>query len=465
MKTLRRVAVLGAGTMGARIAAQFANAGFPVDLLDLNDAATLAGMESAVKQKPVAFFTEKARSLITPGNFDDHLGRVGNCEWIVEAVAENLAIKRSLLERVAAVRSPGTIFSTNTSGIPLAHIAEGFHDELRQHFLGTHFFNPPRYLHLVEIIPGPATLPEVLQAASSFCDLHLGKGVVPCKDTPNFIANRIGCFFGATVHKLTVEGDYTIEEVDALTGPLIGLPKSASFRLVDIVGLDVWVHVLRNLHELAPDDPARDRFLVPEFMERMLERGYLGEKRGQGFYKRVGKGAEREIWAIDRKTLEYHPATQVNVLRAPTCAPWSPATIGRPVSSGRFSATCFCTPRKWCLRFPTVSWRSIAPCAGASPSAPGRSRPGTPGRARDGGPDARGRFRPTGQRRAHAGFRSPFVLRVRRSRRPASHALFRSQRGRLPGARTTSGRAGAAGSPARPRSGETERRRVAARPR
>ena len=316
MKTLRRVAVLGAGTMGARIAAQFANAGFPVDLLDLNDAATLAGMESAVKQKPVAFFTEKARSLITPGNFDDHLERVAHCDWIVEAVAENLAIKRSLLERVAAVRSPGTIFSTNTSGIPLAHITEGFSEELRQHFLGTHFFNPPRYLHLVEIIPGSATLPEVLQAASSFCDLHLGKGVVPCKDTPNFIANRIGCFFGATVHKLTVEGDYTVEEVDALTGPLIGLPKSASFRLVDIVGLDVWVHVLRNLYELAPDDPARDRFVVPEFMERMLERGYLGEKRGQGFYKRVGKGAEREIWAIDRKTLYYHPAAQVTFPRA-----------------------------------------------------------------------------------------------------------------------------------------------------
>ncbi len=316
MKTLRRVAVLGAGTMGARIAAHFANAGFPVDLLDLNDAATLAGIESAIKQKPVAFFTEKARALITPGNFDDHLGRLAHCEWIVEAVAENLAIKRSLLERVAAVRSPGAILSTNTSGIPLAHITEGFPVELRRHFLGTHFFNPPRYLHLVEIIPGADTLPEVLQATSTFCDLHLGKGVVPCKDTPNFIANRIGCFFGATVHKLTVEGDYTIEEVDALTGPLIGLPRSASFRLVDIVGLDVSVHVLRNLYELAPDDPARDRFLVPEFMERMMERGYLGEKRGQGFYKRVGKGAEKEIWAIDRKTLEYHPAVPVKFPQA-----------------------------------------------------------------------------------------------------------------------------------------------------
>ena len=302
--------------MGARIAAHFANAGFPVDLLDVSDTATLAGLESVAKQKPVGFFTDKAKALITPGNFQDHLDRLRHSDWIVEAVSENLEIKRLLLERVAAVRSPGAIFSTNTSGIPLARITEGFPSELRQHFLGTHFFNPPRYLHLVEIIPGAETLPEVLADAASFCDLHLGKGVVRCKDTPNFIANRIGCFFGATIHQLTVEGDYTVEEVDALTGPLIGLPKSASFRLVDIIGLDVWVHVLRNLHELAPLDPARDRYVVPEFMERMMEHGLLGEKRGQGFYKRVGKGADKEIWAIDRKTLEYHPAVKVNFPRA-----------------------------------------------------------------------------------------------------------------------------------------------------
>jgi 3-hydroxyacyl-CoA dehydrogenase len=193
----------------------------------------------------------------------------------------------------------------------LASIVEGFSDEFRRHFLGTHFFNPPRYLHLVEMIPGPETDSEIVRWVTEFCDQHLGKGVVPCKDTPNFIANRLGCFFGATVHKLTIEFDFTVEEVDALTGPLIGLPKSASFRLVDIIGLDVWVHVLRNLHELAPHDPGRDRYVVLEYMERMLERGLLGEKRGQGFYKRVGKGAEKEIYAIDRKTLEYHPAQKV----------------------------------------------------------------------------------------------------------------------------------------------------------
>jgi 3-hydroxyacyl-CoA dehydrogenase len=304
--------------MGSRIAAHFANAGFPVDLLDIvlpgqpnRDAAALAGIENAAKQKPVAFFTDSARALIAPGNFEDHLDRLSACNWIVEAVAENLEIKRSLLRRIQAVRAPGSVFSTNTSGIPLAHIAEGFSGEFRRNFLGTHFFNPPRYLHLAEVISGPETSPEVLAWVSSFCDLHLGKGVVPCKDTPNFIANRIGSFFGATIHKLTEEYDFTVEEVDALTGPLIGLPKSASFRLIDIIGLDVWVHVLSNLYDLAPGDPARARFAVPELMSRMMERGLLGEKRGQGFYKRVGKGAEKEIHALDRKTLEYHPAQKV----------------------------------------------------------------------------------------------------------------------------------------------------------
>ena len=302
--------------MGSRIAAHFANAGFPVDLLDVvlpgqpkRNALAIAGIENAARQKPAAFFTESAKALIAPGNFEDDLPRLRDCDWIVEAVTENLDIKRHLLYQVAAVRAPGAIVTTNTSGIPLAGIADGFSEEFCKHFLGAHFFNPPRYLHLVEIIPGRSTDSAVLQWVSDFCDLHLGKGVVPCKDTPNFIANRLGCFFGAAVHKLTVDGDFTVEEVDALTGQLIGLPKSASFRLVDIIGLDVWAHVLRNLYELVPNDPARSRYAVPEFMDRMIERGWLGEKSGQGFYKRVGK--EKEIHAIDRKTLEYHPAQKV----------------------------------------------------------------------------------------------------------------------------------------------------------
>jgi 3-hydroxyacyl-CoA dehydrogenase len=301
--------------MGARIAAQFANAGIPVTLLDIvlagqanRNAAALAGIDSALKQKPGGFFTAASASLITPGNFEDNLDDLKSCDWIVEAVAENLEIKRALLAKVQAVRRPGAALSTNTSGIPLRLIAEGFSQELSRHFLGTHFFNPPRYLHLVEVIPAPSTDPAILGFISQFCDVRLGKGVVPCKDTPNFIANRIGSFFGATVHKITEEDDYSIEEVDALTGPLIGLPNSASYRLLDIVGLDIWAHVTDNLRDAVPHDPWRERFQLPAFMRQMMERGWLGEKRGQGFFKRVGKA--KEIHAIDRKTLEYHPAAR-----------------------------------------------------------------------------------------------------------------------------------------------------------
>jgi len=301
--------------MGARIAAHFANAGIPALLLDIvlpiqpdRNAAALAGLDAALKQKPAAFFTTETKALVTPGNFQDDLHRISDCDWVVEAVTENLEIKRQLLEKVVRERKPGTIFSTNTSGIPLASIAEGFPEEFRQHFLGTHFFNPPRYLHLLEMIPGPDTLPEVFERIAHFSDHHLGKGVVPCKDTPNFIANRIGSFLGGTVQKLTVEMDFTIEEVDALTGPLIGLPKSASFRLLDIVGLDVWAHVTKNLYDLVPNDPWRERFVLPPFFAQMIERGWLGDKRGQGFYKRTGKGDKKEILALDLKTLEYRPS-------------------------------------------------------------------------------------------------------------------------------------------------------------
>jgi 3-hydroxyacyl-CoA dehydrogenase len=308
------VAVLGAGTMGSRIAAHFANAGLPALLLDIvlpgnanRNAAAVAGIENATKQKPVAFFTPDAAKLVTPGNFEDNLKDIRRCDWVIEAVTENLDIKRGLMAKVSILRTPGTVISTNTSGIPLATISEGFDHEFRQHFLGTHFFNPPRYLHLLEVIPGAETLPEVLGFVREFADRRLGKGVVPCKDTPNFIANRIGTFFGSTVHKLTVEEDYTIEEVDALTGSAIGLPRSAIYRLLDIVGLDVWALVTRNLHGMAPHDPWRDRFVLQPFLGEMVKRGWLGEKRGQGLYKRVGKGAEKEIWAIDWKALEYHP--------------------------------------------------------------------------------------------------------------------------------------------------------------
>jgi 3-hydroxyacyl-CoA dehydrogenase len=309
MRTIRRVAVLGAGTMGSRIAAHFANAGISSVLLDVSADLARKGVETAIKQRPGAFFVDSSAALISTGSFDNDLSKVAECDWIIEAVTENLEIKRSLWQKVEALRKPHSIVSTNTSGIPLRQIAEGFSPEFRKHFLGTHFFNPPRYLHLLEVIPGADTNREILDFVSNFADRRLGKGVVPCKDTPNFIANRIGSFFGGTVAKIAAEGDYSVEEVDAITGPLIGLPNSASFRLLDIVGLDVWSFVGTNLYHAVPEDPWRDRFLMTDTQKTMLERKWLGEKSGQGFYKRVGK--EKEIHAIDLKTLEYHPAAKV----------------------------------------------------------------------------------------------------------------------------------------------------------
>jgi 3-hydroxyacyl-CoA dehydrogenase len=308
MKPIRRVAVLGAGTMGSRIAAHLANARIPSLLLDINDQAAENGLDAALRGKPAAFFTPETARLVSTGNFDDDLGKIRDCDWIVEAVTENLEIKRKLYDRVLPHRATGAIVSTNTSGIPLAQICESYPAEFREHFLGTHFFNPPRYLHLVEIIPGAETRPDLIASLANFCDRHLGKGVVPCKDTPNFIANRIGAFVGSTVQKLTIEHDLSIEEVDVLTGVLIGLPKSATYRLLDIVGLDVWEHVIGNLYGAVVHDPFRERFRMAPFLQEMIQRGWIGDKRGQGFYKRVGQ--DKEIHALDWKTLEYRPAAK-----------------------------------------------------------------------------------------------------------------------------------------------------------
>lgn len=318
MRTIRRVAVLGAGTMGSRIAAHLANAGIPVRLLDIvmpdhgdRSFAAKSGIEAAKKGRPPGFFTEGATALIEPGNFEDDLARLTDCDWIIEAVTERLDTKRALWERVDKVRNSTALLSTNTSGIPLSQICDGFPTEFRKHFCGTHFFNPPRYLHLMELIPGPGTDKNLLRELGDFCDVRLGKGIVPCKDTPNFIANRIGSFYGSTICKITVENDYSIEEADAITGPLIGVPKTANYRLLDLVGIDVWAFVSKNLYEMASQDPWRERFLPPPFLEEMLRRGWLGEKTGSGFYKRVG--AAKEIHALDWKTFAYHPAAKVRL--------------------------------------------------------------------------------------------------------------------------------------------------------
>lgn len=310
MRTIRRVAVLGAGTMGSRIAAHFANAGISSLLLDVagqpnRNAPALQGIQNALKQRPGGFFIDEKAALVEAGNFEDDLEKLASCDWIIEAIVENLDAKRALWRKVDAVRKPGTILSTNTSGIPLAKISEGFPAEFRRHFLGTHFFNPPRYLHLMELIPGPETDPKILADVEQFADRRLGKGVVRTKDTPNFIANRIGSFLGGTIGKTMLEEDFSIEEVDALTGSLIGVPNSASFRLLDLVGLDVWAFVGANLFDLVPNDRWRERFLPLDFEKQMIERKWLGDKTGQGFYKRVGK--DREILALDWKTLDYQP--------------------------------------------------------------------------------------------------------------------------------------------------------------
>ena len=300
--------------MGARIAAHLANAGVPSYLLDMvppdadgpaRNHIAAAGLDAARKAKPAAFFEPGLAKLVTIGNFDDHLKLVGEADWIIEAVVEDLEIKRSLLRKVEAARRPETIVTTNTSGLPVAQIAQGFSDDFRRHWFGTHFFNPPRYMRLLELIPTPDADREAMEAIANFCDVRLGKGVVFAKDTPNFIANRIGTFSVLNVMRLMQEMDLTIEEVDALTGTAVGWPKSASFRTIDLVGLDVLGHVVRNMTDNVRDE--RGDLKLPDFFRRMLENKWLGDKTKGGFYKK-SKGPEGEQrLAIDWKTLEYHP--------------------------------------------------------------------------------------------------------------------------------------------------------------
>ncbi len=323
MKRINRVAVLGAGTMGARIAAQFANAGVPSHLLDIVPAGAegsarnkiaAAGLEAAKKSKPAAFMEPSLARFVTVGNFEDDLKKLAEVDWIIEAVVESLELKRALLKKVEAIRKPGTIITTNTSGLPVGQIAEGFSDDFRRSWFGTHFFNPPRYMRLLELIPTPEADPALIDAVSHFCDVRLGKGVVIAKDTPNFIGNRIGTFSVLNVIRLMQEMDLTIEEVDALTGQAVGWPRSATFRTIDLVGLDILGHVVNNMTANVQDE--RSDLKLPEFFTKMLERKWLGDKTKSGFYKknverRTPSSAEAvgedERLALDWKTLEYHP--------------------------------------------------------------------------------------------------------------------------------------------------------------
>jgi 3-hydroxyacyl-CoA dehydrogenase len=317
---IEKAVVLGAGTMGSRIAAHLANAGLPCILLDIvppnlpadapsaeRNKIVRAGLDAAKKSKPAAFFTAALAEKIAIGNFDDDLARCSEADWIIEVVAENLEIKRKLLSRVAQFRKPGAIVTTNTSGLPVHLIAEGMSEEFQQHWAGTHFFNPPRYLKLVEVIPGPKTSSDVIETLSEFCGRRLGKGVVVAKDTPNFIANRIGTFSMLNALRLMGTLGMTVEEVDACTGPAVGWPKSATFRTADLVGLDVLVHVVKNIYETAPNDESRESYKVPALVEEMVKRGWLGDKTGQGFYKKVKGAGEKEILTLDVNTMEYRP--------------------------------------------------------------------------------------------------------------------------------------------------------------
>ena len=314
LKRIDKVAVLGAGTMGARIAAHLANAGVPSYLLDIvppdadgpaRNKFAQAGLDGAIKSKPAAFFEPSLAKLVKVGNFDDNLKWLAECDWVIEAVVENVDIKRSLLKKVEQVRKPGTIITTNTSGLPVGSIAEGFSEEFRKLWFGTHFFNPPRYMRLLELIPTPDSDPSAMDSIAHFCDVRLGKGIVWAKDTPNFIGNRIGTFSAMNVMKIMQEMDLTIEEVDALTGPAVGWPKSATFRLMDLVGLDILGHVVTNLLNNVKDE--RSDLKLPDFYRQMIERKMLGDKTKGGFYKKV-KGPEGEQrMGLDWKTLEYRP--------------------------------------------------------------------------------------------------------------------------------------------------------------
>ncbi|MED1915445.1 3-hydroxyacyl-CoA dehydrogenase NAD-binding domain-containing protein [Bacillus thuringiensis] len=330
-RKIRKAAVLGSGVMGAGIAAHLANVGIPTYLLDIvpreltaeesNKGLTLsdsvvknriaqAGRDRLLKEKPAPLYDKKNIDLITVGNFEDHLSCLSEVDWIIEVVVENIEVKKSVFAMVEAHRKPGTIVSSNTSGVSINEMAEGRSDDFRKHFLGTHFFNPPRYLKLLELIPGLDTDPQVISFMKHFGEHVLGKGMVVCKDTPNFIANRIGTYgLQVSIHEMVRLG-LGVDEVDALTGPVIGRPKSATFRTLDVVGLDTYVHVAGNVRNKSTDEQERSVFEVPEFVLQMVEKRWIGQKAGQGFFKQVKTEKGKEIMALSVDTLDYRPSVR-----------------------------------------------------------------------------------------------------------------------------------------------------------
>lgn len=317
MIKIKKAAVLGAGIMGSGIAAHLANVGIPVYLMDIvpkdlpedagpeaRNAFAQKGLDAAIKSKPAAFYSKNDARLVTVGNFEDNLNWLGEVDWIIEVIVERLDIKKEMFQKVALHRKPGTIVSSNTSGISINAMVEGLPEEFRQNFLGTHFFNPVRYMKLLEIIPCDDTLPELVEDMMVFGEKVLGKGVVLAKDTPNFIGNRIGTYGMIETTRIMLEDGYTVEEVDAITGPAMGRPKSASFRTLDLVGLDTFLHVANNVL-LNVDDPfEQEAFAIPELLVKMVEKGLLGNKTKKGFYTR---DQSRAILALNHETMEYEP--------------------------------------------------------------------------------------------------------------------------------------------------------------
>jgi len=320
-RIIRKIAVLGSGVMGSRIACHFAGIGVPVLLLDIvpkdlpadakaadrnkivNDA-----LAAAIKSNPSPVFHKDVVKKITTGNFEDNMKDIAGCDWVIEVVVERLDIKQKVFEQVEQYRTPGTLITSNTSGIPIHLMAEGRSEDFKKHFCGTHFFNPPRYLRLLEIIPTPFTDPAVVEFLMHYGDLYLGKTTVLCKDTPAFIANRIGVFGMMAIMNIKDKLGLSIDEVDALTGPVIGRPKSATFRTGDVVGLDTLVKVAKGVYDNCPHDEARDQFKIPAWLDKMIARNWLGDKTGQGFFKKTkGTGGEKEILTLDLETMEYKP--------------------------------------------------------------------------------------------------------------------------------------------------------------
>jgi 3-hydroxyacyl-CoA dehydrogenase len=324
-RRITKVAVLGSGVMGSALACHFANAGLEVVMLDIippqqdgqqpanRNAMAEGSLKNALKSKPAPIFDKSLASRITTGNFEDHLHLLADCDWIIEAVIERLDVKKQLFERIEPHRRLGSIVSTNTSGIPVTLMLEGRSEDFRRHFLGTHFFNPPRYLRLLEIIPTAETDQDVIDFMMHYGDVFLGKQTVLCRDTPAFIANRVGVYAMARIYQLTTELGLPIDEVDRLTGPAIGRPRTGTFRLGDLVGHDTAVKVISGLRDNCPDDEQIDAFSVPDYLQFLLDNNYLGNKSGQGFYKKTeerDENGKRKILSLNLQTLEYEEKRQ-----------------------------------------------------------------------------------------------------------------------------------------------------------